>query len=110
MKMRLPFSRPLITGIVMIAVGVTMVYAGIWLATLHGSWYYWIAGAALLASGAMLLARRVHAAGGHGGLRTRDGDYVVAYALLSTVERTNATTAPSGSDRQGVYAANSSGS
>ncbi len=40
MKMRLPFSRPLITGIVMIAVGVTMVYAGIWLATLHGSWYY----------------------------------------------------------------------
>ena len=59
--MRLPFTRPLITGIIIIAVGTVMLVAGIWLAKLGGSWYYWIAGAALLITGAMLLTRRVHA-------------------------------------------------
>ncbi len=49
----------------------------------------------------------VIAVGGHGGLRTRTGDYVVAYALPSNAARTEAATTPSA--RQGAYAANSAG-
>lgn len=56
-------ARLIVTALIGGLLGIYFVIGGIWLAALAGSRYYLLA------------------AGGHGGLRTRTGDYVVAHAL-----------------------------
>jgi quinoprotein glucose dehydrogenase len=48
----------LVTGIVVALIGLALLGLGVWLAVLGGSWYYWIAGLALLASGILLAMGR----------------------------------------------------
>ncbi len=48
----------IILGIVIALAGLALLGGGIWLATLGGSWYYWIAGAALVVSGVLIALRR----------------------------------------------------
>ncbi|WJM26045.1 membrane-bound PQQ-dependent dehydrogenase, glucose/quinate/shikimate family [Novosphingobium resinovorum] len=50
---------PLILGGVIAAIGLVLGIGGIWLAVLGGSGYYFLAGIALLTSGALLIRRRI---------------------------------------------------
>jgi quinoprotein glucose dehydrogenase len=48
----------IILSVLIVLIGVVLFGGGIWLAALGGSWFYILLGAALMASGALLLARR----------------------------------------------------
>lgn len=47
-----------ITGVVITLIGLTLLALGLWLIDLGGSWYYAIAGLALVVSGVLFIARR----------------------------------------------------
>lgn len=51
-------SRPLVTGIVFLLIGLVLAVGGAWLAAVGGSFYYLLAGLGLLLTGALAIARR----------------------------------------------------
>src|SRR3954463_9706071 len=55
-----PRFRPiaLITGIIIVLLGLGLAAGGVYLASLGGSWYYILAGAGFIATGALLIGRR----------------------------------------------------
>ena len=50
---------PLITGLMVAAIGLILLIGGIWLTALGGSAYYLIAGGAMLAAGLLLMRGRI---------------------------------------------------
>ena len=50
---------PLITGVIVAAIGIILLIGGIWLTALGGSTYYLIAGGAMLAGGLLLMRGRI---------------------------------------------------
>lgn len=55
---RLLFSIPGMTGLLITLIGLALLLPGIQLITLNGSWYYAIAGDALIINGLLIMARR----------------------------------------------------
>lgn len=67
------FSWTGVTGIAVMFIGLALLVGGIWLIALGGSWYYAIAGLALVVSGCLLFIRR------------REGLWLYGILLLGTV-------------------------
>src|SRR5262245_28017101 len=63
---------PVALGIILAIVGVMLLFGGIWLVTLGGSWYYCVAGVLVFATGDLLARRRATAL------------YVYAFMLAAT--------------------------
>lgn len=66
-------ARPVVSGTVVLLLGLFFLGAGAWLAALGGSWYYVLAGAGLIATGVLLI-------GGH-----RSALYVYGVVWLGTL-------------------------
>jgi len=54
-------SIPIVSGFVYAAMGLGLAGGGVWLVALGGSWYYLLAGLGVLATGVLLIARRLSA-------------------------------------------------